>query len=244
MKPITTRSRHSNVMSKVAESHFKGLIFFNVTWRGSMYFFRRISIDSQVLTIAVRHNAPIESPLDPSQYARSSISESSIHGGSPSQGRGLPSQTVPNPSEAMSIGPMIEPTMRQDYASAAFHGYMVSSLLPVPAASRLPSDFMYGTAASDSPYLSPDSSPYSPRSELIHPQSSTHPFQLTGDLPRAQSTSLESTFPQHNYTPPLIDTSPMQSWHLDYSPLSAPMHSPMQPSMLPSVRGTMSLVVG
>lgn len=219
-----------------------------------MYFFRAMTIDRQVLMMAIRHNAPVESPLGPSQYVQGSISEPSVHGSSPAQGsvihsslgqtHGLPSQTIPDPSQAMSIGSMIEPTMRHDYASAAIHSYVDFAHLSVPAAPRMPSDFMYGTSASDSPYLSSDSSSYSPSSDLIQPQSSTHPFQLTGDLPRAQSASLESTFPQHIYTLPLIDTSPISSWNFDQSPLSAPMHSPMQTSMLPSVCGTIfSLLV-
>ncbi len=203
--------------------------------------------------MTIRHNAPVESPLGPSQYARHSISESSIHDGSPSQGsvihsspgqfHGLPSQTIPNPSEAMSIGSIIEPTMRHDYASPAIHTYEDFSHLPVPAAPRMPSEFMYGTSASDSPYLSSDSSAYSPMSDLIQPQISTHPYQLTDDLPRAYSASLDSTFPQHIYTSPLIATSPIPSWNFDQSPLSAPMHSPMQTSMLPSVCGTIFLLL-
>jgi len=201
----------------------------------------------------IRHNAPVESTLGPSQYERRSISETSIHGGSPSQGsvihsspgqsHGLPSQTIPNPSEAMSIGSIIEPTMRHDYASPAIHAYVDFSHLSVPAAPRMTSEFMYGTSASDSPYLSSDSSAYSPMSDFIQPQISTHPYQLTDDLPRAQSASLESTFPQHIYTSPLIATSPIQSWGLDQSPLSAVMHSPMQTSMLPSVCGTIFLLL-
>jgi len=203
--------------------------------------------------MTIRHNAPVESPLGPSQYVRRSIIESSIHDGSPSQesvihsslgqSHSLPSQTIPNPSEAMSIGSIIEPNMRQDYASPAIHTYLDFSHLPVPAAPRMTSEFMYGTSASDSPYLSSDSSAYSPMSDLIQPQISTHPYQLTDDLPRAQSASLESTFPQHIYTSPLMTTSPIQSWGLDQSPLSAPMHSPMQTSMLPSVCGTIFLLL-
>lgn len=245
MKRITTQYRHSNVMSKGAESRSKGLIFFNVIWRGSMYFFRAITVDSHVLMMAIRHNAPVESPFGPSQYVQGSISESSVHGGSPAQGsvirsslgqtHSLPSQAIPNHSEAMSIGSMSEPTMCHDYASAAIQNYVDFAHLSAPAAPLMPSDFMYGNPASDSPYLSSDSSSYSPRSDLIQPQLSTQSFQLTGDLPRAQSASLDSTFPQQIYTLPLIDTSPITSWSFDQSP---PMHSPMQSSMLPSVCGT------
>ncbi len=210
-------------------------------------------IDSQVLMTTIRHNAPVESPLGPGQYVRRSISESSIHGGSPSQesvihpslgqSLGLPSHIIPNPSEAMSIGWMIKPAMRHDYASPAIHSYVDFSHSPVPAAPRMPLELMYGASASDSPHLSSDSSAYSPMSDPIQPQLSTHPYQPTGDLPRAPSASLETTFPQHFYTSPLIDTSPMANWNFDQSPLSAPLHSPMQASMLPSVCVSICLVL-
>lgn len=211
-------------------------------------------MDSQVLMMSIRHNAPLESPLGPSQYVRGSTSESSIHGGSLSQGSvihsslgqsyGLPSQSIPVTSGAMSIGSIIEPTMRHGYASPAMHTYMDSSRLPVPAAPRIPSEFIYGMSPSDSPYLSSDSSAYSPMSDFIQPQISTHSYQPTDDLPRAQSASLESTFPQHIYTSPLIATSPIPSLNFDQPPLSAPMYNSMQTSMLPSVCGMIFLSVG
>lgn len=138
----------------------------------------------------------------------------------------------------MSIGSIIEPTMRHDYAPSAIHSFADFSHLPVPAAPRMPSELMYGMSVSDSPYPSSDSSSYSPISELIQPQIPTHPFHPPDDLPGAVSAPLECTFPQQLYTSPLTTTSPISSWDFDQPPLSAPMHGSMQASMLPTVRDT------
>lgn len=191
-----------------------------------------------------RHNAPIESPHGPGQQSHNSVGEVSYASGSPSRGtilqsspgqsQSLASQPMSNSTGAMSIGSIIEPTMRHDYASPAMHAFAEFSHLPVPAAPRMPPDLIYGVPQSESPYCSSDSS-YSPLSDLIQPHIASHSYQSPDDMPRAHSASLESTFPQQLYTSPLMTTSPLHTWNFDQPPLSAPMQSSMQASMLPTV---------
>ena len=186
---------------------------------------------------------PVQSPITPTQPVRPFIHEASVAGGSSpnhhmihsslGQPHSLPSQPMTNPSGAMSIGSIIEPNMRHDYVSPAMHAFADFSHLPVPVAPRVPSELFYGISVSDSPYPSSDSS-YSPISDLIQPQMAAQPYHPPEDLPRAQSASLESTFPQQLFTSP----SPMPAWNFDQPPMSAPAQASMHPSMHPTVSQT------
>lgn len=239
MKQIIILYHCFNARFRVVVSPFRGRTSFNAIWKDSMQIYQ---LRSAFILIISRHNAP-ESPFGSSQYARRSIGEASLISGSPPQGsvvhsnqpQGVTSQPMTNPSGAMAIGSIIEPTMRHEYASPAIHTFAEFSHLPVPVAPRMPPELLYGISVSDSPCPSSDSS-YSPMSDLIQPHINTNPFSAPDDLPRAQSVSLESTFPQHVFTSPLTATSPVPSWNFDQAPLSAPMQSSMQAAIFPTVR--------
>ena len=191
---------------------------------------------------------PAESPLASGQQSRRAVSETSTTDASPprsslinsnfGQRQGLPSQPMADPSGTMSIGSIIEPTMRQDYASPAIQSFADYSHLPVPSVPRkLPAELMYGFGVSDSPYCSStsDASCYSPMSDLIQPQITTQSYHPQEDLPRSQSASLEVSFPQQMYGSPITANSSIPAWNFDQPPLSAPMHGSMQTSMVPTV---------
>lgn len=196
-----------------------------------------------------QHNMPAESPLASGQQSRRAVSETSTTDASPprsnlinpsfGQRQSYPSQPMADPSGTMSIGSIIEPTMRQDYASTAIQSFADYSHLPVPSVPRkLPAELIYGFSASDSPYCSStsDASCYSPMSDLIQPQITTQSYHPQEDLPRSQSASLEASFSQQIYGSPITTNSSMPAWNFDQPPLSAPMHGSMQTSMVPTAR--------
>ena len=145
---------------------------------------------------------PAEASTFRSHFSQHSTSEASTppRGGSisgPHMGQPATATTssLPQPSGTMSIGSIIEPNMRSEYASHPAPGHELSHA-PIGTAPRtLPPELIYGLSpCEDSTFYSSSDSCYSPLSDYLQPQAVPQPFYSQDVIPRPHSTSMESCF--------------------------------------------------
>lgn len=170
-----------------------------------------------------RHNMPAEASLARSSRSQRSASEPSIADSNPSSSGMVPAtmgqppplrgQAMPQTAGTMSIGSIIEPSMRNDYSH---HGRISNDLshLPVGVGPRtLPADLIYGiSAAAESPLYSSDNSCYSPMSDYLKPQAHGQSYLPPDAVSQAQTSPLESNYQPQLITSPLPTASAYPVW--------------------------------
>lgn len=183
---------------------------------------------------------PAEASVTRSSRSQRSASEPSIADSNPSSSGMVPAamgqpqplrgQAMAQTAGAMSIGSIIEPSMRNDYGH---HGRIPNDIshLAVGVGPRtLPAELIYGiSGAAESPLYSSDNSCYSPMSDYLKPRASG-PNYLPPD--QAQTSPLESNYQQQLMTSPLSTGSAYPVWEqFDSSMLG----SQLDASYLPTV---------
>lgn len=118
------------------------------------------------------------------------------------------------PAAAMSIGSIIEPSMRNDYGHQSTRIPNDLSHLAVGVGPRtLPTEMLYGIpGAAESPMYSSDSC-YSPMSDYLQqaPQVGTQRY-VSQDAVRQQNSPLESCYQRRIMTSPLTAASAFPDW--------------------------------
>ena len=167
---------------------------------------------------------PPDSSLARTSRSRRSPSEASIAGSTPPRPTMMPShlgqpqsvsgQALSHAAAAMSIGSIIEPSMRTDLVSAPMRSMNDLSSIAIGVGPRtLPHDLVYGhPMTAESPLLSSDSC-YSPMSDYLQqPQMGGQPYLPSEAVSRAQSTSIESLYHPSLLTSPLSGASVYPGW--------------------------------
>lgn len=166
---------------------------------------------------------PPDGALARASRSQRSASEGSIAGSTPPRPammtapmpQPLGGQSLPHTAATMSIGSIIEPSMRTDLVSSHVRTMTDLSNIAIGVGPRaLPHDMVYGhPMAGESPLLSSDSC-YSPMSDYLQ-----QPAQVSGQryLPsetvsRAQSTPIESFYHPSLLTSPLSGPSVYHGW--------------------------------
>ena len=150
-----------------------------------------------------------EASIARSSRSQRSASEPSIADSNPSssgmapatmgQPQPLRGQAMPQTAGTMSIGSIIEPSMRDDYGHPSRISNDLSHLAVGVGPRTLPAELMYGISAAD------ESSLYSSDNSCYSPMSNGQPYLPPDAVSQAQTSPLES-----NYQPQLM-TSPLSS---------------------------------
>lgn len=147
-------------------------------------------------------------------------------------------QSLPHAAAAMSIGSIIEPSMRSDLVSPHMQTMNDLSNIAIGVGPRaLSHDLVYGhPMAAESPLLSSDSC-YSPMSDYLQqPQVNGQRFLPSEAVPRAQSTPIESFYQPNLLTSPLSGTSVGTSVYPGWDSFDPAMFGgPVERSYLPTV---------
>ena len=204
-------------------------------WKDSRY----ITPFLCTITYMCRHNMPPEAFR--SQYSQHSTSAAS----SPSRGSisaplmGQPSTvaapSLPQPSGAMSIGSIIEPNMRSEYASHAASGLHELSHAPIGTGPcSFAPELLYGLSPSmESPLYSSSDSCYSPLSDYLQPPAVPQQYYSQDIIQRPQSASLESCFQPIVHSPMSAEVA-TPSWS-QYDPTSLGYGQVQETACLPPV---------
>lgn len=175
-----------------------------------------------------RHNMPAESSLARSSRSQRSASEPSIADSNPSssgmvpcsmgQPQPLRGQAMTQTAGTMSIGSIIEPSMRNDYGPHGRISNDVSHLAVGVGPRTLPAELIYGiSGAAESPmYSSSDNSCYSPMSDYLKPPTNGQNY-LPPDPAQAQTSPLESNYQPQLMTSPLSSASAFPVWEQFHS---------------------------
>lgn len=190
-----------------------------------------------------RHNMPAEASLARSSRSQRSASEPSIADSNPSSSGMVPAtmgqpqplrgQAMTQTAGTMSIGSIIEPSMRNDYGH---HGRISNDLshLAVGVGPRtLPAELIYGiSGAAESPLYSSDNSCYSPMSDYLKPQAHGQSYLPSDVVSQAQTSPLESNYQPQLMTSPLSTASAYPVWDQFESSI---LGNQMDGSYLPTV---------
>lgn len=189
-----------------------------------------------------QHNMPAEASLARSSRSQRSASEPSIADSNPSSSGMVPAtmgqpqplrgQAMPQTAGTMSIGSIIEPSMRNDYGH---HGRISNDLsnLAVGVGPRtLPAELIYGiSAAAESPLYSSDNSCYSPMSDYLKPQTHGQSYLPPDAVSQAQTSPLEANYQPQLMTSPLSTASAYPVWEqFDSSVLGGQLDGPYLPT--------------
>jgi hypothetical protein len=198
----------------------------------------------ETITDGNRHNMPPDGSVARGSRSQRSPSEASIAGSTPPRpaivaahlGQPQPAggQSLSHAAGAMSIGSIIEPSMRSDFVPPQMRNLNDLSSIAIGVGPRtLPHDLVYGhPMAAESPLLSSESC-YSPMSDYLQqPQVNAHRYLPQEAISRAQSTPIESFYHPNLLTAPLSGSSVYPGWD-SFDP--AVFGGPMEGSFLPTV---------
>ena len=196
------------------------------------------------MTDEARHHMPPDGSLARGSRSQRSPSEASIMGSTPprpammaahlGQPQPVGGQPLPHAAAAMSIGSIIEPSMRSDLVSPHMRTMNDLSNIAIGVGPRpLPHDLVYGhPMAVESPLMSSDSC-YSPMSDYLQqPQVNGQRYLPSETVSRAQSTPIEPFYHPNLLTSPLSGTSVYPVWD-SFDP--AMFGGPLERSYLPTV---------
>lgn len=170
-----------------------------------------------------RHNMPAEASLARSSRSQRSASEASIADSNPSSSGMIPAsmgqpqplrgQAMTQTTGTMSIGSIIEPSMRNDYGHPSRISNDLSHLAVGVGPRTLPAELIYGiSAAAESPLYSSDNSCYSPMSDYLKPQANSQSYLPPDAVTQAQTSPLESHYQPQLMTSPLSSASAYPVW--------------------------------
>ena len=191
-----------------------------------------------------RHHMPPDGSLARGSRSQRSPSDASIMGSTPprptmmaapmGQPQPVGGQSLPHAAAAMSIGSIIEPSMRSDLVSSQMRSMHDLSSVAIGVGPRtLPHDLVYShPMAAESPLLSSESC-YSPMSDYLQqPQVNGQRYLPSEAISRAQSTSVDPLYHPNLLTSPLSGTSVYPGWDT-FDP--AMFGGPIERSYLPTV---------
>ena len=167
---------------------------------------------------------PPDSSMARGPRSQRSPSEASIMGSTPprptmmaphmGQPQPVGGQSLSHAAAAMSIGSIIEPSMRSDLVSPHMRTMNDLSSIAIGVGPRpLPHDLVYGhPMAAESPLLSSDSC-YSPMSDYLQqPQVNGQRYLPSETVSRAQSTPIDPFYQPNLLTSPLTGTPVYPEW--------------------------------